>query len=164
MVFWPWNERYLKEAMTHLLYPKDYGEKVWKEFGQFCQEFSPTIQELKHLLMLKLGATDWHKIRPYFLTGTPKGETQTGTTTSTKHIDWQWQHCVNTLRMIFQSEWTPSRSTNAHRRETSLSMTIMCGCMKLSTNKAGYMMRKEKFHRCGNLICKAASWVYWNLK
>ncbi len=27
------------------------------------------MQELKRLLMLKLGATDWHKIRPHFPTG-----------------------------------------------------------------------------------------------
>ncbi|KAL0199323.1 hypothetical protein M9458_007863, partial [Cirrhinus mrigala] len=38
----------------------------------FCQEFSPTMQELKCLLMLKLGATDWHKIRPHFPTTNPR--------------------------------------------------------------------------------------------
>ncbi len=59
MVFRPWNEKDLKEAMTDLPHPKDSGEKFANDLDMFCKEFSPTMQELKRLLMLKLGATDW---------------------------------------------------------------------------------------------------------
>ncbi|RXN10834.1 hypothetical protein ROHU_030465 [Labeo rohita] len=47
MVFRPWNERDLKEAMSHLPHPKDSGEKFATDLDMFCQEFSPTMQELK---------------------------------------------------------------------------------------------------------------------
>ncbi|KAL1261327.1 hypothetical protein QQF64_006592 [Cirrhinus molitorella] len=55
MVFQPWSEKDLKEAMTHLPQPKDSGENFATDLEVFCQEFSPTMQELKCLLMLKLG-------------------------------------------------------------------------------------------------------------
>ncbi|KAF4114051.1 hypothetical protein G5714_004274 [Onychostoma macrolepis] len=69
MVFRPWNEKDLKKAMMHLPHPKVSGEKFANDLDLFCQEFSPTLQGLKRLLMLKLGATDWHKIKPHYPTG-----------------------------------------------------------------------------------------------
>ncbi|KAL0185759.1 hypothetical protein M9458_017429, partial [Cirrhinus mrigala] len=93
MVFQPWNERDLKDAMSHLPHPRDSGEKFATDLDMFCQEFSPTMQELKRLLMLKLGATDWHKIRPHFPTSN----------TRRSKADWNhddnetYRHAVETL-------------------------------------------------------------------
>ncbi len=66
MVFCPWSLKDLKEAMTHLPHPKDSGDKFAADLLVFCKEFSPTMQALKRLLMLKLGAKDWQKVRPHF--------------------------------------------------------------------------------------------------
>lgn len=68
MVFQPWSEKDLREAITHLPHPRDSGIKFADELQIFCEEFSPTLQELKHLLMLKLGATDWNKVGKHFPT------------------------------------------------------------------------------------------------
>lgn len=100
--------------MTHLPHPKDSGEKFAKDLDMFCQEFSPTMQGLKHLLLLKLGATDWHKIRPHFPTGNAQ----------TKNADWNhaddkaYRQAVETLCQrikTFQSEWTPPKSSGRGR-------------------------------------------------
>ncbi len=68
MVFQPWSEKDLREPMTHLLHPRDSGIRFADELQIFCEEFSPTLQELKRLLMLKLGATDWQKVGKNFPT------------------------------------------------------------------------------------------------
>ncbi|XP_058638910.1 uncharacterized protein LOC131544593 [Onychostoma macrolepis] len=59
MVFCPWSVKDLKEAMTRLPQPKDSGGKFAAELLVFCQD-------LKCLLMLKLGTKDWQKVRPHF--------------------------------------------------------------------------------------------------
>ncbi|XP_016418964.1 uncharacterized protein LOC107748600 [Sinocyclocheilus rhinocerous] len=38
------------------------GDKFSTELVTFCQEFSPTVHELRRLLAVKLGATSWHKV------------------------------------------------------------------------------------------------------
>ncbi|RXN28333.1 hypothetical protein ROHU_019344 [Labeo rohita] len=58
MVFRPWNERDLKEAMSHLPHPKDSGEKFATDLDMFCQEFSPTMQELKRNKRADMAAKD----------------------------------------------------------------------------------------------------------
>lgn len=66
MVFRPWTETEIKEAMLHLPHPRDSGRRFAEEFRIFCQEFSPTVPELRRLLALKLGAVDWAKISGQF--------------------------------------------------------------------------------------------------
>ncbi len=47
--------------MAHLPSP-DAGDRFSDELTTFCEEFSPTTQELRRLLAVKLGATNWHKV------------------------------------------------------------------------------------------------------
>ncbi len=51
-----------EEAMAHLPSPDDAGDRFSDELTTFCEEFSPTTQELRRLLAVKLGATNWHKV------------------------------------------------------------------------------------------------------
>lgn len=48
--------------MAHLHNPSDSGEKFAEALTFFCKEFSPTIQELRRLLSVSLGANDWHRV------------------------------------------------------------------------------------------------------
>ncbi|ROL43089.1 hypothetical protein DPX16_14801 [Anabarilius grahami] len=62
LVYRPWNLTDMKEAMAHLPNPDDAGDRFATELMTFCQEFSPTLNELKRLMMAKLGGMNWHKI------------------------------------------------------------------------------------------------------
>lgn len=62
MVFRPWTVTDMREAMAHLPSPDEAGDKFSTELVTFCQEFSPTVHELRRLLAVKLGATSWHKV------------------------------------------------------------------------------------------------------
>ncbi len=62
MVYRPWTVTDMKEAMAHLPSPDDAGDRFSDELTTFCEEFSPTTQELRRLLAVKLGATNWHKV------------------------------------------------------------------------------------------------------
>uniref|UniRef100_A0A9J8CJW6 ribonuclease H n=1 Tax=Cyprinus carpio carpio TaxID=630221 RepID=A0A9J8CJW6_CYPCA len=62
MVFRPWTVNDMKEAMAHLPSPDEAGDKCSAELVTFCQEFSPTMHELRRLLAVKLGASSWHKV------------------------------------------------------------------------------------------------------
>ncbi|ROK32551.1 hypothetical protein DPX16_23669 [Anabarilius grahami] len=62
LVYRPWNLTDMKEAMAHLPNPDDAGDRFATELMKFCQEFSPTLNELKRLMMAKLGGMNWHKI------------------------------------------------------------------------------------------------------
>lgn len=120
MVSRPWNKKDLKEAMTHLPHPKDSGEKFAKDLDMFCQEFSPTMQELKRLLMLKLGATDWHKIRPHFPTGNAQ----------TKNADWNhadneaYRQAVETLCQRIKTDFPVRVNTTKVMRKGQRTKTV----------------------------------------
>lgn len=62
MIFRPWTLTEIQEAMAHLPRPSDSGERFSESLTIFCQVFSPTLQELRRLLPVELGATDWHKV------------------------------------------------------------------------------------------------------
>ncbi len=62
MVYRPWTVTDMKEIMAHLPSPDDAGDRFSDELTTFCEEFSPTTQELRRLLAVKLGATNWHKV------------------------------------------------------------------------------------------------------
>ncbi|XP_067217605.1 uncharacterized protein [Chanodichthys erythropterus] len=62
LVYRPWNLTDMKEAMAHLPNPDDAGDRFATELMTFCQEFSPTLNELKRIMMAKLGGMNWHKI------------------------------------------------------------------------------------------------------
>ena len=66
LVFRPWTESDIREAMVHLPQPRDSGKKFAIELNAFCREFNPTIAELKRLLILKIGATEWQKLKEGF--------------------------------------------------------------------------------------------------
>ncbi|XDV19529.1 hypothetical protein PO909_024985 [Leuciscus waleckii] len=62
MVHRPWNGTDLKECMAGLPNPEDAGDRFAGELIKFCQEFSPTTQELKRLVGMKLGAAKWQMV------------------------------------------------------------------------------------------------------
>lgn len=57
-----WTVKEMIEAMAHLSNPVDSSHKFSTELITFCQEFSPTVQELRRLLFIKMGATNWQKV------------------------------------------------------------------------------------------------------
>ncbi|KAL1270830.1 hypothetical protein QQF64_029846 [Cirrhinus molitorella] len=63
MVFRPWTAAETREAMAHLPDVSEGGDKLSEELIQFCEEFSPTMAELKRLLLTKLGPTNWYKVK-----------------------------------------------------------------------------------------------------
>ena len=63
VVFRPWTDGDMKEAIKHLPDHKASGERFGDEFGVFCAEFHPTMPEIRHLLMIKLGPTDYAKVK-----------------------------------------------------------------------------------------------------
>lgn len=63
VVFRPWTEADMKEAMKHLPDHKASGERFGEEFGVFCADFHPTMPEIRRLLLIKLGPTDYAKVK-----------------------------------------------------------------------------------------------------
>ncbi|KAL0152324.1 hypothetical protein M9458_052047 [Cirrhinus mrigala] len=62
MVFRPWTVNDIREAMALLPNPEEAGDRFSTELVTFCKEFSPTMYELRRLLAVKLGASNWHKV------------------------------------------------------------------------------------------------------
>lgn len=52
----------INKAASHLPDPKTSGQKFVPVFQAFCQEFKPTMPELKHLLGTTMAATGYQKI------------------------------------------------------------------------------------------------------
>ncbi|KAL0149951.1 hypothetical protein M9458_054743 [Cirrhinus mrigala] len=48
--------------MAHLPNPEEASDRFSTELITFCKEFSPTMYELRRLLAVKLGASNWHKV------------------------------------------------------------------------------------------------------
>lgn len=100
--FHPWSVKDLKEAVTHLPHPKVSRDKFAAELLVFCQEFRPTMQDVKCLLMLKLGAKDWQKVRLHFqVNNAAIAAMWNGLTMTTDHIKMQWNFC-GSLKLHFQ--------------------------------------------------------------
>lgn len=62
MVFLPWSDTDIKEAMSHLAHLRDSDKRFADELKTFCQELSPALPELRRLLVLKLGGAEWAKL------------------------------------------------------------------------------------------------------
>ncbi|KAF4095124.1 hypothetical protein G5714_024202 [Onychostoma macrolepis] len=52
----------MKDNMEHLPHPSDSGKRFAEAFELFCREFSPTGDEIKRLLVMKMGTTHWSKL------------------------------------------------------------------------------------------------------
>ncbi|RXN38505.1 RNA-directed DNA polymerase from transposon X-element [Labeo rohita] len=59
MVFRPWTALEAREAMAHLPDVSEGGDRLSTELLRFCEEFSPTMTELRRLLLSKLGPSNW---------------------------------------------------------------------------------------------------------
>ncbi|KAL7407688.1 hypothetical protein ABVT39_012129 [Epinephelus coioides] len=62
LVFHPWTSADITAASQHLPNPTTSGKMFAEQFFTFCQEFKPTMNELKRLLITKMKPTDWQKI------------------------------------------------------------------------------------------------------
>ncbi|KAI2643111.1 Guanylate cyclase soluble subunit alpha-2 [Labeo rohita] len=62
MIFRPWTALEAREAMAHLPDVSEGGDRLSTELLKFCEEFSPTMTELRRLLLSKLGPSNWYKI------------------------------------------------------------------------------------------------------
>ncbi|KAI2661041.1 Aspartyl/glutamyl-tRNA(Asn/Gln) amidotransferase subunit C [Labeo rohita] len=62
MVFRPWTALEAKKSMAHLPDVNEGGDKLSTELTRFCEELSPTMAELRRLLLSKLGLSNWYKI------------------------------------------------------------------------------------------------------
>ena len=65
LVYRPWTDSDMTEALTHLPDPRNSGIAFALQFETFCREFMPTVSEIRRLLMKKLGPTDFAKIRQH---------------------------------------------------------------------------------------------------
>ncbi|RXN36664.1 RNA-directed DNA polymerase from transposon X-element [Labeo rohita] len=59
MIFRPWTALEAREAMAHLPDVSEGGDRLSTELLRFCEEFSPTMTELRRLLLSKLGPSNW---------------------------------------------------------------------------------------------------------
>ncbi|RXN28475.1 RNA-directed DNA polymerase from transposon X-element [Labeo rohita] len=59
MIFRPWTALEAREAMAHLPDVSEGGDRLSTELLKFCEEFSPTMTELRRLLLSKLGPSNW---------------------------------------------------------------------------------------------------------
>ena len=78
LVFRPWTSDDIKAASQNLQNPTTSGKIFGEQLSTFCQEFKPTTNELKRLLITKMKPTDWQKISGKF----PIIDVRC------KHIDW----------------------------------------------------------------------------
>ena len=65
LVYRPWTDADMTEALNHLPNPRNSGTAFAVQFEIFCREFMPTVSEIRRLLMKKLGPTDFAKIRQH---------------------------------------------------------------------------------------------------
>lgn len=65
LVFRPWSETDVEEAMMHVCSPKDNLKRWEADLIQFVREFRPTMFELRRLMSRSLG-NDYHKIQSVF--------------------------------------------------------------------------------------------------
>lgn len=79
LVFRAWTSADITAASQHLPNPAASGKQFAEEFSTFCQEFKPTANELKRLLITKMKPTDWKKISGKF----PEADIRC------KHITWE---------------------------------------------------------------------------
>lgn len=82
LVFRAWTSADITAASQHLPNPTTSGKLFAEQFLTFCQEFKPTTNELKRLLITKMKPTDWQKIAGKF----PQNDLRC------KHITWENEH------------------------------------------------------------------------
>ena len=63
LVHRPWTLREMQDTLSHLPSVRNGGEAFIEQLIDFCQNFSPTEHELKRLLTIKMGATDFNQIK-----------------------------------------------------------------------------------------------------
>ncbi|CAK6970983.1 uncharacterized protein LOC124478066 isoform X1 [Scomber scombrus] len=63
LVFRPWTDEDMKQAMSHLPDHRLSGTLFAQELMNFCKEFYPTMSELRRLLTMKMGSTDFAMIK-----------------------------------------------------------------------------------------------------
>ncbi|XP_051252539.1 uncharacterized protein LOC127361734 [Dicentrarchus labrax] len=93
LVFRPWTSADITAASQHLPNPTTSGKMFAEQFATFCQEFKPTINELKRLLITKMKPTDWQKIAERF----PHADIRC------KHITWEHEsnaHYRDVVRLL----------------------------------------------------------------
>ncbi len=66
LVFHAWTSADITAASQHLPNPTASGKIFAEQLLTFCQEFKPTTNELKRLLITKMKPTDWQKISGKF--------------------------------------------------------------------------------------------------
>lgn len=81
LVFRPWSMDEMRTAMRGLLDLQHDGENISLALNDFCREVMPAWPELKCLLTLHLGPTDFSKIRNCFLPTDPAHQQPATTTT-----------------------------------------------------------------------------------
>ncbi|KAL7394606.1 hypothetical protein ABVT39_000273 [Epinephelus coioides] len=79
LVFRPWTSADITAASQHLPKPTTSSKMFAEQFFTFCQEFKPTMNELKRILITKMKPTDWQKIAGKF----PDADVRC------KHITWE---------------------------------------------------------------------------
>nr|XP_046258505.1 uncharacterized protein LOC124066281 [Scatophagus argus] len=93
LVFRPWTSADITAASQHLPSPTTSGKMFAEQFSTFCQEFKPTVNELKRLLITKMKPTDWQKIAGKF----PDADIRC------KHITWEHEsnaHYRDVVRLL----------------------------------------------------------------
>ncbi|KAM7420041.1 hypothetical protein PAMA_014651 [Pampus argenteus] len=85
LVFRPWTSADMTAASQHLPNPTASGKIFTEQFSTFCQEFKPTMNELKRLLITTMKPTDWQKIAGKF----------PHTDIRCRHITWEHESNAN---------------------------------------------------------------------
>ncbi|RXN30179.1 myb SANT-like DNA-binding domain-containing 4 [Labeo rohita] len=101
MVFRPWTALEAREAMAHLPDVSEGGVKMSTELVRFCEEFSPTMTELRRFLLSKLGPSNWYlQIRDFV-----KSDISNYVTAAPMYLDTFLERCLrdgSTISLLYK--------------------------------------------------------------
>ncbi|XP_028275597.1 uncharacterized protein LOC114444904 [Parambassis ranga] len=146
--FRPWTSADITAASQHLPNPTISGKMFAEQFLTFCQEFKPTMNELKRLLITKMKPTDWQKIAGKFPTADLR----------CKHIDWEDEsnaqyrdavrHLCNAFTQVFPVKVNMEKITACRQKDDANPdeyLTLLCSAdsfSELSPPSGGVVFRR----------------------
>lgn len=126
LVFRSWTTTDVMEASRHLPDPAASGQKFAEQLLIFCQEFRPTMTELKRLLISKMKTMEWQKIANKF----PQNDLRC------MNIDWrhndnnEYRNAVQTLATefttVFPHRIDMSRINSCKQKENETPEEYLC--------------------------------------
>ncbi|KAI3353880.1 hypothetical protein L3Q82_005095 [Scortum barcoo] len=117
LVFRPWTSDDITAASQHLPNPTTSGKMFAEQFLTFCQEFKPTMNELKRLLITKMKPTDWQKIAGQFPDADIRCKHMTWEDESNVHYRDAVRHLCNAFTQAFPVKVNMEKITACRQKD-----------------------------------------------